>query len=143
MVFSSFILAAWAALVFWALGQIWFAQIVIYPLFARVGAAEYLEYHRSYARRIPGPVILPGFACFLAPIAVALVVTDIPSWMHFVNIAAGMAGLAVTVFLEIPRHLRLEKNGKNKHTIDELIRFNWPRTISITIQAALTFAMLS
>ena len=62
----------WAALIFWVLGQIWLAQIVIYPLFAKVGAVDYVHYHRFYSRRIPLPVIIPGFASFLLPIALAL-----------------------------------------------------------------------
>ncbi|ARV57982.1 hypothetical protein BZZ01_04410 [Nostocales cyanobacterium HT-58-2] len=32
----------WAALIFWVLGQIWLVQIVVYPLFAKVGAADYV-----------------------------------------------------------------------------------------------------
>ena len=42
----------------------------------------------------------------------------------------------------MPRHNRLERQGKSHDTIDELIRFNWPRTLSITISAAVTLAML-
>ncbi|MGE0628263.1 MAG: hypothetical protein AB7O43_10595 [Hyphomicrobiaceae bacterium] len=62
---SEFLLLLWAALVFWVLGQIWLVQIVVYPLFAKVGEAEYVGYHRFYTRRIPLPVIIPGFASFL------------------------------------------------------------------------------
>src|SRR3712207_4170695 len=35
-------LILWAALSVWALGQIWFAQIVVYPLFAKVGEGDYI-----------------------------------------------------------------------------------------------------
>jgi hypothetical protein len=55
----------WAVLQFWVLGQIWFVQIIVYPLFAKVGATEYVAYHSFYARRIPAVVIAPGFASFL------------------------------------------------------------------------------
>ena len=61
------VLALWATLVFWVRGQIWLVQMVVYPLFAHVGAGEYVDYHRSYSRRIPLPVILPGFASFILP----------------------------------------------------------------------------
>jgi hypothetical protein len=37
-------LIAWALVNFWVLGQIWMAQWVVYPLFQRVGAAEYTGY---------------------------------------------------------------------------------------------------
>ena len=59
-----------------------------------------------------------------------------------VNIAAGVAGLLVTVLLAIPRHNRLEEGGKNETTIAELVRYNWPRTLSISSQALITFLML-
>jgi hypothetical protein len=125
----------WAALIFWVLGQIWLIQIVVYPLFAHVGEADYVRYHSFYVRRIPLRVILPGFASFLMPIPLALFGPAVPAWLSAVNIAAGLVGLAVTVLLEIPRHNRLE-------TIADLIRYNWPRTLSIATQSVITFLML-
>lgn len=139
---ENYLLLGWAALSFWVLGQIWFCQIVVYPLFARVGGGEYIAYHRFYTRRIPLPIILPGFASFLLPVALAIWGPAVPVWMTIANIAMGIVGLAVTVGLEIPRHNRLEKHGKNDVTIAELIRFNWPRTTSITLQAAVAMSML-
>ncbi|PSN15086.1 hypothetical protein C7293_08795 [filamentous cyanobacterium CCT1] len=132
----------WVALVFWVLGQIWLVQIVVYPLFAKVGAVDYVHYHRFYTQRIPLPVIIPGFASFLLPVALALYGPTVPLWMSMLNIAAGIVGLLVTVMLEIPRHNRLEKDGKNDVTIAELIRYNWPRTLSISAQSVITFLML-
>lgn len=135
-------LVFWAVLSFWVLGQIWLVQIVIYPLFAKVGDADYIAYHRFYSRRISMVVILPGFASFLLPLLLAWLGPAMPIWMTVANVATGIAGLLVTVGLEIPRHERLEKTGKNDATIAELIRYNWPRTASITLQAAVTLAML-
>ncbi|WP_119271990.1 hypothetical protein [Taklimakanibacter deserti] len=139
---ANLFLLLWAALAFWVLGQIWLVQIVIYPLFAEVGAADYIRYHRSYTRRIPLPVILPGFASFLLPALLAVYGPAVPLWMSAANIMAGLAGLLVTVLLEIPRHARLEKGGRNDAIISELIRYNWPRTVSISLQAVVTFLML-
>lgn len=139
---SKLFLLAWAGLIFWELGQIWLIQIVVYPLFAKVGQAEYIGYHSFYTRRIPMPVIVPGFAGFLLPVPLALFGPSVPLWMSAVNIAAGLVGLLVTVCWEIPRHNRLERDGKNDQTIADLIRFNWPRTLSITTSAAVTMAML-
>lgn len=135
-------LVLWAVLAFAVLGQIWFCQIVIYPLFARVGRDNYIDYHRFYTSRIPFVVIVPGFLSFLVPIPLALFGPDVPTWMSVANIVTGICGLLVTVFLAIPRHGRLEKGGKNDVTIAELVRVNWPRTASITAQAAVTVMML-
>jgi hypothetical protein len=139
---SQLLLVLWAALAFWVLGQIWLVQIVVYPLFAQVGAADYVRYHSFYTRHIPLPVIVPGFASFLLPVALAFWGPDVPLWMSAGNIAAGIVGLLVTVLLEIPRHNQLEKGGKNDATIAELIRYNWPRTLSISAQSVITILML-
>lgn len=136
-------LTLWAALSFWELGQIWFCQIVVYPLFAKVGETDYVAYHRFYSRRIPLVVILPGFASFLLPLPLAMFGPAVPTWMNATNIACGIAGLLVTVLLAIPRHNRLERDGKHAVTIAELVHYNWPRTISITIQAIVTAMMLA
>lgn len=139
---SHLFLLLWAALVFWVLGQIWLVQIVIYPLFGQVGETEYVAYHRFYSRHIPLPIIVPGFASFLLPGALAFFGPSVPTWMSAANIATGVVGLLVTVLLEIPRHARLEKGGKNIVTIVELVRFNWPRTLSISAQAVVALLML-
>ena len=135
-------LIPWAALSFWTLGQIWFVQVVIYPLFAQVGEADYVAYHRFYSRRIPLVVILPGFDSFLLPLPLAWLGPDVPLWMSVTNVAAGIVGLLVTALLAIPRHARLEKGGKNPATITELVRCNWPRTAAISVQAVVTVLML-
>jgi hypothetical protein len=103
---------------------------VIYPLFAKVRAEDYIDYHKSYSSWIPLPVILPGFASFFLPIALA-------------NAACGLLSLIVTVALQIPRHARLEKGSKQESTIQQLISYNWLRTFGITGSACLTIAMLT
>lgn len=143
MDFAHLLLLLSAVVAFYVAGQIWFAQVVVYPLFARVGEAEYARYHRLYSSRIPLPVILPGFASFLLPVALVFFAPDsVPPWMTWANAAFGMVGLLVTVALEIPRHARLEKGGKQETVIRELIRYNWPRTLSITASALLALLML-
>jgi hypothetical protein len=141
---ANIVLLLWTALAFYGFGQIWLAQIVIYPLFAVVGVQDYVRYLHFYSSHIPLPVILPGFATFLLPLALPFFGPHtVPMWLYGANIAAGMVGLAVTVFLEIPRHAKLERHGKDLHMIGELIRYNWPRTASITVQAILTVLMLT
>jgi hypothetical protein len=144
MDFSHWFLLVWTVLILYVLGEIWFAQIVVYPLFAKVGEAEYVAYHRFYSSRIPLPVIVPGFASFLLPVALVFVRPEsVPLWIALANAGCGLVGLVVTVALEIPRHARLEKGGKQEKVIRELILYNWPRTISITGSALLTFMMLT
>jgi hypothetical protein len=141
---AHWLLLLWTAVIFYVTGQIWFGQIVVYPLFAKVGAAEYVTYHRYYSSRIPLPVILPGFASFLLPLALVVArPAPVPLWLALANVACGVVGLAVTVGWEIPRHARLEREGKVEPVIRELIRYNWPRTLALTGSALLTLAMLA
>ena len=144
MDFSHWLLLAWTVVILYVLGEIWFGQIVVYPLFAKVGEDEYVAYHRFYSSRIPLPVILPGFASFLLPVGLVFFGPgSVPLWMYVANAACGLVGLLVTVALEIPRHSRLEKGGKQEEVIRELVLYNWPRTLSITGSAFLTILMLA
>jgi hypothetical protein len=144
MDFAHLLLLLWTAIIFYVTGGIWFAQIVVYPLFGKVGTNEYVAYHRFYSSRIPLPVIVPGFASFLLPVVLVFLRPDsVPMSLALANAACGLIGLYVTVVLEIPRHARLEKGGKQEDVIRELIRYNWPRTLSITGSALLTLLMLT
>ncbi len=144
MDFAHWLLPAWTVLIFYVLGEIWFVQIVVYPLFGKVGPNEYIAYHKFYSSRIPLPVIVPGFLSFLAPVALVFLGPEsVPLWMYLANVICGIVGLLVTVALEIPRHARLEKGGKQEAVIRDLVRYNWPRTLSITASALLTLLMLT
>jgi hypothetical protein len=144
MDFAHMLLLFWMVVIFYVTGQIWFAQIVVYPLFGKVGKDEYVAYHRFYSSRIPLPVIVPGFASFLLPIVLVFLRPDsVPLSLALANAACGLVGLYVTVALEIPRHDRLEKGGKQEVVIRELILYNWPRTLAITASALLTLLMLN
>lgn len=144
MDFSHLFLLVWTVVIFYVTGGIWFVQIVVYPLFGKVGEKEYIAYHKFYSSRIPLPVIVPGFASFLLPIALMFLRPEsVPLWMTLANVACALVGLFVTVALEIPRHARLEKGGKQEVVIRELILYNWPRTVAITGSALLTLLMLT
>ncbi|GLR57379.1 hypothetical protein [Rhizobium indigoferae] len=138
---QAFAVAAFAVAT-WSSAQLWFAQLVIYPLFAKVGVDDYVAYHRSYSRRIPLPVILPGFASFLMPLLLAWLGPPAPNWLTAVDIACGLVGFVVTVALDIPRHTRLEKHGRDDILIGELVRFKWPRTLARTITAGCCMVVL-
>jgi hypothetical protein len=43
MDFAHWLMPLWTGAIFYALGTIWIAQIVVYPLFGKVGAGEYVR----------------------------------------------------------------------------------------------------
>ena len=96
-----------------------------------------------YSRRIIAPVIIPGFLSFFMPMAVYLWLPDgVPVWLAIANVLCGLAALLVTVGLEIPRHFRMDRVGKDDRLIGELILYNWPRTMAISGSAILTVMMV-
>jgi hypothetical protein len=143
MEISHAILLTNAAVSFYNLGTIWFAQVVVYPLFHQVGEGEYIDYHRDYARRIPLPVILPGALSFTLPVVLAFFRPEsVPTWIVIANALCAGVSLFVTVLLAIPRHSLLESAGKQPQVIQDLIACNWPRTAAILVSAGLTLIMV-
>jgi len=144
MTFEHGFLIFYAALSLYNCGIAWQAQRVSYPLFGMVPADGYIAYHRFYSRSIPLVVIVPGFACFFAPLVLLVARPDtVPLWAALLNVVLGLTSLVVTVALEIPRHTRLENDGKSEPVIRQLIRYNWPRTLAISGQGMLALWMLT
>lgn len=144
MTFEHGFLIFYAALTLYNCGIVWQAQRVSYPLFGMVPADGYTTYHRFYSRSIPLVVIVPGFACFLAPLVLVFARPDVvPLWAVWLNVTLGLASLLVTIVLEIPRHTRLENDGKSERIIGQLIRYNWPRTFAISGQGGLALWLLT
>ncbi len=63
--------------------------------------------------------------------------------MAVLSAALGGLALLVTVAFEIPRHVRLQQQGKSDTLIQGLIVHNWLRTIAITAQAMLMLWLLA
>ncbi len=142
MQFGYFALIFALCLQWWGTGQIWFCQRMTYPLFAKVGVADYIAFHQFYGNRIPLPTIIPGFLSFIMPLVLLFAApATVPQWMLWGNASCGVIAFIVTVGFEIPRHVQLQRHGKNDTLIDELIRYNWPRTAAMTLSACLTLAM--
>ncbi len=125
-------------------GVIWPTQSVTYPLFRRVPEDAFLAYHLFYNRRITASVIIPGFLSFLAPFALLFFrPPSVTLWMAILSAAFGGLALFVSVALEIPRHIQLQRQGKSDAVIQGLIVNNWLRTFAITAQTILSLWFLS
>ena len=118
-------------------GLIWFVQIVAYPLFARVGAAEFATYHAAHSRLITwvvAPLMLGELLGALASvfsrerplsreIAVLGAVLAIATWL-------------LTLLVSVPQHAVLA-GGFDGRAHAMLVGTNWLRTAAWTTRGAL------
>jgi hypothetical protein len=104
-----FLLDVAAALYLW--GVIWTVQIVHYPLFARVGAENWEEYHNAHLR---------------------LLALTRPSWLSppllWAGFACAVLTWAVTFFVSVPLHGTLSRSF-DEAAIARLVATNWLRTV--------------
>ena len=119
-------------------GLIWTIQLVHYPLFALVGAAESPRYGDEHRRRITwlaAPLMLASVG-----VALVLVVQD-GDGVRVLNagLAAGVFVLTGAVFA--PMHGRLEHIA-SEPAVRALVRANWLRTVAWTAQVACAVVLL-
>ena len=123
-------LAATCALV----GLIWTVQIVVYPLFGRVGRTAFEDWHQAYMRRI---------GCVVGPLM--LVEAGTAGWLLWDGrrdpaFVASVALLALvwisTALVQVPLHRRLAL-GFEAAAHRRLVRTNWLRTLAWTLRGLL------
>ncbi len=125
------------ALTSYSTGVGWQAQRVSYPLYRAVGADDFPAYHRLYNRAIPVVVVAPGFATFLAGAAFPWTrPREVPAPSAAVVSASGVVSLLATVLWAIPRHDRLDREGREEATVDSLLRANLVRSLALTTASA-------
>lgn len=136
------LLALHAATTFCMTGIIWFAQVVHYPLFARLDGPAFAAYERAHMRRVV-PLAAPLMA---AELATGLVIAwrppaGVAPWQAWLN-----AGLLVpiwisTALVQLPAHARLRR-GFDPPTHRLLVRSNWVRTAAWTARSGLLLAWI-
>ncbi len=116
-------------------GLIWFVQIVHYPLFERLGPADfamYAEAHASLTGRVVGPAMVLELAASL------LLAASAPAGLSTRSLwlLAGMT-LAIwisTFLVQVPLHERL-RHGWDREAWRQLVASNWIRTVLWTGRA--------
>ncbi len=128
-----FLLDIAATLYMW--GVIWTVQLVHYPLFARVGAQNWAEYHSAHTRLMT-LVVLPAMVTELG--ASGLLALSRPSWLSPGLLWAGFACAALTwamtFFVSVPLHDILG-HSFDTDAISKLVATNWLRTAFWTAHA--------
>jgi len=130
----SSLMAAQAASTFAMTGVIWLVQLVQYPGFGRVGAADFASFHAHHCRAI-GFVVGPLMVVELLT-AVLLAWTGQPLWFWRFMLAALLLIWVSTALLQGPLHSRLAREGLRPDLVESLVRGNWLRTILWSARSA-------
>lgn len=136
------LLAAHAAATWFMVGLIWTIQAVHYPLFARVGAAEFVAYERSHTTRMGRLLVAPAGAEVILAAALVLArpagVSPTVVWIGGGLLAAAWV---ITALVHVPLHGRLS-SGRDDRDLGRLVRTNWWRTGLWTVRGALAASLL-
>jgi hypothetical protein len=124
------------------LGIVWFAQIVHYPLFAKVDPGSFVKYQEFNLRRtvlivVPLQMIELGTALLLAWKTPAGLL-PLQVWSNLVFIILIWCS---TASLQVPQHYRLTR-GFDAKGINFLVSTNWLRTIGWSLRGAIVLWMI-
>ena len=137
-VFFIYVAATWAMF-----GIIWFAQIVHYPLFSKVGTDSFTEYQNSNLR-LTVLVVIPLQMVEL--VTALLLVWKTPAGILPIQVWTNLILIGITwistATLQVPRHRKLA-SGFDQRTQDILVLSNWIRTVAWSIRGAIVFWMLT
>lgn len=123
---------------FYCLGISWLLQVAVYPTYRLVGAGEFVPFHVAQGRRMIPVMIVPMFATSVLAMVSAVVNRDASNAAFLWGAGAcGLVVIGTTLLSELPKHMALDKHGKDDALIEGLIRDNLPRTLAWTIGSAL------
>lgn len=143
------ILLANAAATLYMVGLIWMVQIVHYPLFDGVGAAEFATYEARHTRGMTWIVLPPMVVELAAAILLAAMLptakaagSEVPLWMGWAGLGLVLFLWAVTFALSVPQHAKLAY-GFDAKAYRVLVDTNWLRTAAWTLRGGLAIWMLA
>ena len=130
-----FLLDIAATLYLW--GVIWTVQVVHYPLFARVGPAQWMDYHSAHTRLMTC-IVLPAMVTELGTSGLLALAhpARLSPGLLWVGFACAILTWAVTFFVSVPLHDTLSR-GFDLAAIHRIIATNWLRTAFWTAHAVI------
>jgi len=114
---------------------IWLVQIVIYPGFLCYNESDLKKWHRAYTGRIT-IIVMPLMLSQLF-LYVFLSYSQ-PSFDAFAGLGLVIMIWAVTFFVSVPLHAKIDTLADTIITRKKLVRTNWMRTIAWTLVLILT-----
>jgi hypothetical protein len=123
-------------------GIVWFAQVVHYPLFAKVDPGSFVKYQNFNLFRtvfivVPLQMVEMGTALLLVWKTPAGLL-PLQVWLNLILIILIWCS---TAFLQVPRHYRLTR-GFDVKGINFLVSTNWIRTISWSLRSVIVLWMV-
>jgi len=123
------------------LGVIWFVQVVHYPLFDKVGRAEFRVYEQRHTALTTWVVAPP---MFLELMTALLLFWFKPAGVMGWQLATGLALVAIiwlsTALVQVPCHSGLSQ-GFDAIVHPRLVRTNWIRTVAWSLRGLLVLWM--
>jgi len=123
-------------------GVIVFVQVVHYPLMARVGASDFVDYERSHTVRT-GWVVGPPMMAELGAAVWLVLLPPSPAATPVTYGGLGLLGViwVSTALLQAPAHGRLVK-GFDTTVHRRLVQTNWIRTVAWLARVPLAVLIL-
>ena len=133
MSFAEHLLFASLLVTTWAGSGCWLLQVVCYPTYRIVGAAEFVPFHVDFGRRLIPVFVIPAvLGCLSFYALLFLGPASAPRADLVVAAVAGTVILGTTGLVEVPTHMALDRDGKSDARIESLIRWNASRAIAWT-----------
>lgn len=136
-IFKIHLVASW-----FMTGLIWLIQIVHYPLFNKVGVAEFPLYHALHSKLISF-IVMPVMIFELLSLAVLIMGFDDFRLLDKIILSSSLFIIwATTFFFSVPAHNELA-NGFSEAQYQKLVWTNWFRTFFWTLKSLYLFKFLS
>lgn len=123
-------------------GIIWFVQIVHYPLYNRIGQADFVRYETDHTTLV-SLVVMP--LMLVEAVTAVWLTFDPPAAAQPALIWGGLLLVALiwgaTFLLQVPLHSRLAQ-GFDKSAHETLVATNWIRTIAWSVRGALVAVLV-
>ena len=113
--------------------MLWTVQLIIYPAFGVIDAKQFERWHYHYTGAITW-IVAPLILIQTGGVGLKLLVLESPDKLWFLEAFFTLVAWAVTVFVSIPIHKKLQRE-RTDAAVSALVRTNWWRTAAWSLTA--------
>jgi hypothetical protein len=139
------ILQAHAAVSLALAAVLWVVQLVVYPAFRWIEPSRFVLWHEGYTGAVTW-VVAPLMLLQLAGVAARYLFLESLEPLWLLEAACTLAAWAVTVFVSVPLHSRLQGQlppGLRLAAMRRLVQTNWLRTVCWSVCSACSWLAAS